>query len=162
MALLEPREPHARQRDNRDGEIKMSTFVRTVAATVIVAVGVASLAGAASALPLAGGLALTSAVPSNVETVRWGGRGWGWGGAGLVAGAIVGGALLAPRYYGPGPYYYGPGPYDAPGPYYDAPGPYVADPAGGDPVAYCLQRFKSYDPRSGTYLGFDGYRHPCP
>jgi hypothetical protein len=19
-----------------------------------------------------------------------------------------------------------------------------------------------YDPRSGTYLGYDGYRHPCP
>jgi hypothetical protein len=42
------------------------------------------------------------------------------------------------------------------------PGPYSADPAGGDPVAYCLQRFKSYDPRSGTYLGFDGLRPPCP
>lgn len=27
---------------------------------------------------------------------------------------------------------------------------------------YCLQRFKSYDPMSGTYLGYDGYRHPCP
>ena len=26
----------------------------------------------------------------------------------------------------------------------------------------CAQRFKSYDPRSGTYLGRDGYRHSCP
>ena len=26
----------------------------------------------------------------------------------------------------------------------------------------CAQRFKSYDPRSGTYLGRDGYRHACP
>ncbi|MGZ3311613.1 MAG: BA14K family protein [Xanthobacteraceae bacterium] len=25
-----------------------------------------------------------------------------------------------------------------------------------------MQRFKSYDPRSGTYLGYDGARHPCP
>lgn len=31
-----------------------------------------------------------------------------------------------------------------------------------DAVAYCMQRFKSYDPRTGTYLGYDGYRHPCP
>ena len=33
---------------------------------------------------------------------------------------------------------------------------------GGDAVQYCLSRFKSYDPYSGTYLGYDGYRHPCP
>ncbi len=33
---------------------------------------------------------------------------------------------------------------------------------GDDAVSYCLSRFKSYDPESGTYLGFDGVRHPCP
>lgn len=27
---------------------------------------------------------------------------------------------------------------------------------------YCASRFRSYDPRSGTYLGYDGRRHPCP
>jgi hypothetical protein len=32
----------------------------------------------------------------------------------------------------------------------------------GDAVAYCMQRFKSYDPGSGTYLGYDGLRHSCP
>jgi hypothetical protein len=26
----------------------------------------------------------------------------------------------------------------------------------------CEARFQSYDPASGTYLGFDGMRHPCP
>ena len=31
-----------------------------------------------------------------------------------------------------------------------------------DVVAYCARRFKSYDPGSGTYLGYDGLRHPCP
>ncbi|MGR7995061.1 MULTISPECIES: BA14K family protein [unclassified Xanthobacter] len=31
-----------------------------------------------------------------------------------------------------------------------------------DAVAYCMQRYRSYDPRTGTYLGYDGYRHPCP
>lgn len=129
----------------------------TLAATAVVAASIA-FAGAASAMPIATGAGLGNAAPSNVETVRWGGRGWGFG-AGVAAGAIVGGALLAPRYYGPGPYYYGPGPYYAPGPVYVAPGPY---PAEGDDVAYCMQRFKSYDPRSGTYLGYDGLRHPCP
>jgi hypothetical protein len=29
-------------------------------------------------------------------------------------------------------------------------------------VSYCASRFRSYDPASGTYLGNDGYRHPCP
>ena len=29
-------------------------------------------------------------------------------------------------------------------------------------VAYCMDRFNSYDPASGTYLGYDGYRHSCP
>jgi hypothetical protein len=33
---------------------------------------------------------------------------------------------------------------------------------GGDAVAYCTRRYKSYDPRSGTYLGTDGHSHPCP
>ena len=33
---------------------------------------------------------------------------------------------------------------------------------GGGDVGYCMRRFRSYDPRSGTYLGFDGLRHPCP
>lgn len=34
--------------------------------------------------------------------------------------------------------------------------------AGNSAVAYCMRRFRSYDPASGTYLGYDGYRHPCP
>jgi hypothetical protein len=28
--------------------------------------------------------------------------------------------------------------------------------------AYCAQRYRSYDPASGTYLGYDGVRHSCP
>ena len=31
-----------------------------------------------------------------------------------------------------------------------------------DAVAYCTQRFRSYDPASGSYLGYDGLRHACP
>ncbi len=29
-------------------------------------------------------------------------------------------------------------------------------------IAACEARFRSFDPASGTYLGFDGARHPCP
>jgi BA14K-like protein len=25
----------------------------------------------------------------------------------------------------------------------------------------CAQRYRSYDPGSGTFLGYDGRRHPC-
>jgi hypothetical protein len=31
-----------------------------------------------------------------------------------------------------------------------------------DAIAYCIRRFKSYDIETRTYMGFDGYRHPCP
>jgi BA14K-like protein len=135
----------------------MSISVRMLAAATLLAAGTISLAGTATALPLASGLALENAAPAAVETVQW--RRWRGVGPGFVAGALLGGALFGPRYYyGPGPYYYGPGPVVVPGPYV-APGPY---PAEGDPVAYCMARFRSYDPASGTYLGYDGYRHPCP
>jgi hypothetical protein len=93
-------------------------------------------------------------------------RGYGGGGVipGVVAGAVIGGAI-ASQGYGYGPGYYAPG--YAPG-YYDdqvyddsavAPGPAAG---GDDGVAYCMQTYRSYDPRSGTYMGNDGYRHPCP
>jgi hypothetical protein len=99
---------------------------------------------------------MTVAAPAEA---RWrgghhGGYHRGGGGAvigGLVAGALIGGAIASSQrgYYGPG---YGSG---------YAPG-YYAGPAGGDEVSYCLSRYKSYDPGSGTYLGYDGQRHPCP
>ena len=46
--------------------------------------------------------------------------------------------------------------------YYDDSPAVEVVPSGGDDVAYCQQRFKSYDVSSGTYLGYDGMRHPCP
>jgi hypothetical protein len=48
-------------------------------------------------------------------------------------------------------------PYDDGAYAYVAPG--VAD---DDSVGYCAQRYQSYDPSTGTYLGYDGLRHPCP
>ena len=47
-------------------------------------------------------------------------------------------------------------------PYYYYGGDYFDAPFDDSAVAYCMRRFKSYDPISGTYLGYDGYRHPCP
>jgi hypothetical protein len=94
---------------------------------------------------------------------------------GAVAGAVIGGAIASqgPRYgYGGGSYYDGNAYYNGdPGYYADdysggpvADGPVVVQvaPGGGDDVAYCMQTYRSYDRRSGTYMGLDGYRHPCP
>jgi BA14K-like protein len=120
-----------------------------------------------------------SASAPPAQSVAWRG-GWhgGWGGWGpaAVGGAIVGGALAAATSpfwgygpyaydYGPYAYGYGPGVYAAPtysyeySPGYSSYG--LAAPAGGG-VAYCEQRFRSYDPATGTYLGYDGIRHSCP
>jgi hypothetical protein len=138
------------------------------------------LAGTASAAPIGAPLGLHAAAGTTVETVQWrgrwggwrGGPGWGWGG--LAAGAIIGGAIAAsqPWYgydYAPGYYGYSYAPAYSYG--YD-PGysSYGYDPgsysygysSGSGDVAYCIQRFRSYDPASRTYLGYDGIRHPCP
>lgn len=142
----------------------MKNRLLMLATSASLALSLAPFGTVASAMPVANVTALEHAAPTGIETVQWRGRGWrggGWGfGAGLLGGAIVGGLLASPYYYGPGPYYYGPGPYYYPGPYYPAPGYGAPPPANA--VAYCMQRFKSYDPRSGTYLGYDGQRHPCP
>ena len=104
-------------------------------------------------------LVASSIVAISPADARWRGHGhYGGGGAiaGFAAGAILGGVLAAQPYgyYGPG-YGYGYGPVYGPG---YGPG-YIE---GGDAVGYCMSRFRSYDPGSGTYLGFDGMRHPCP
>ncbi len=35
-------------------------------------------------------------------------------------------------------------------------------PAYGSDVEYCMRRFRSYNPDTGLYRGFDGRLHPCP
>jgi BA14K-like protein len=148
---------------------------KTLAAALL-AVTPSWFAGAAGAAPIGAPLSLQDAGRPAVETVQWrhgeGHHGWGgghaWSGgpaAGFAAGAIIGGAVAASRpWYGydyaPGYYSYG---YDPD--YYDysysAPRGYVTAAPDQD-VAYRMQRFRSYDPASGTYLGYDGLRHPCP
>jgi hypothetical protein len=66
---------------------------------------------------------------------------------------------VAPNYCAPAAYYPPPPP---PAAYYPPPPPPPPAPAVASAVDYCAQRYRSYDPASGTYLGFDGQRHPCP
>ena len=103
------------------------------------------------------------------------------GAIGLAAGALLGSALSAPQ-PAPAPRYvepYGRPTYAAPS--YVAPPTYedtipartyrparqarYYDDYGSntrsDHVEACFARYRSYDPRSDTYLGHDGYRHRC-
>ena len=114
------------------GALSPISLAPAVAAPIMAAAGAEKLA--ASAQPL-----------TNVQYRRWHHRhhnyGWhhrrhyGTGAAalgGLAAGAIIGGAIAN------------------------------SQARANDAVAYCAQRYRSYDPASGTYLGYDGNRHPCP
>lgn len=139
----------------------------------------AKLLGGAAALTLMAGALLASTGQASAQYYGpgWGyGYDWGWG-PGAVAADIVGGAvaaatspLWAPGYYdyysGPG-YAYGPAyvaPAYAPPPVYAAPDTTAVAESGptSDGVAYCESRFRSYDPATGMYLGYDGRHHPCP
>jgi hypothetical protein len=124
-----------------------STLV--LAATLLAVSSAFASAGPASAAPLLAQAAHTDR-NDNVLDIRWRGRGWhhghrgwrhgyynrgpGWGPAlgGLAAGAIIGGAIAN------------------------------SNARAANDEAYCMNRYKSYDPGSGTYLGYDGNRHPCP
>lgn len=117
-----------------------------------------------AALGLTACTVLATAAPASAAPWGWH-RGWGWHGGGwgwtaAVAAGVVGGAVAAATspLWAPGYYDYSPG-------YVYAPGPYVAvapgGPGGGG-VAYCESRFRSYNPATGTYTGYDGLQHPCP
>ncbi|MES2600404.1 MAG: BA14K family protein [Pseudomonadota bacterium] len=120
--------------------------------------GSAALAASqpASAAPLMSNTMLSGAASGNVENVQYypvrrygygprygyrGGyyrRGYGYGGTaagvgiGLAAGAVIGGAIAA------------------------------SQAQAQQNHAYCSQRYRSYDPASGTYLNNNGNRYPCP
>ena len=94
------------------------------------------------------------------------GGGWrgggGWGGrGGYYPGVAIGGAYASSYYGGYGPGYYGSyGPRYYDDQYYDE--GVVAVAPGGDDVAYCRQKYRSYNVRTGTFLGYDGLRYTCP
>jgi hypothetical protein len=99
-----------------------------------------------------------------------GGGGYNRGGGGFIPGAVVGGIIggalaTSGSYYGNSYGYAGDSYYNRPyygGPYDDGGEVVEVAPSGGDDVAYCMQTYKSYNPRTGTYLGYDGLRHACP
>jgi hypothetical protein len=83
--------------------------------------------------------------PAFAQRGRGRGRGGGWGrgrgggGVGAAVGigvgaAIIGGAIAAS----------------------------AAEQQRQQAVGYCMQRYRSYDPNSQTYLGRDGMRYSCP
>ena len=149
----------------------MITFKNGCAAAALALALPMAAISAGHAAPLAPSQSLVaahaSADNSLLTEVQYRRRGWGGGGAGLgiglAAGALLGGAIAAGAnpYYGPG-YGYGPGYYGGPTYYRE---PVVVAPSygyGGDAEAYCMRRYRSYDPASGTYLNNDGNRYPCP
>lgn len=128
-------------------------LARTLAAlTIAGSTALAFTSAPAMSAPLMRDSGLRSpAVASGIEHVQWRGhrhgwhghrhgwrhhhhhRGYGWGPA---IGGLAAGAIIG--------------------------GAIANSQASANEVAYCSRRFKSYDPASGTYLGYDGLRHPCP
>jgi hypothetical protein len=109
--------------------------------------------GGATALALAAGTLVVMAQPAAARPWHhhhWHHHGF-WPGA--VAAGIVSGAIAAATAPVWAPDYYGYDEYPAYGP------PPSAVPSG---VAYCEAHFRSYNPATGTYLGYDGVYHRCP
>ena len=104
---------------------------------LVVPVSAAPLAGAVSKNLVPQAQSVDSSLLVQVQHRRGGWRGGHHGGdGGAVAAGVVGGLLL---------------------------GAIIANEAQRNRgVDYCMQRYRSYDPNSQTYLGRDGRRHSCP
>ncbi|QWG12576.1 BA14K family protein [Bradyrhizobium sediminis] len=104
--------------------------------TRVLATGVLLSLYAVGVVATTGAMGVSSAY---AQRGRGRGRGRGWGGGDVGAGvalgigaAVIGGAIIA------------------------------GEAQRRDAISYCMQRFRSYDPESMTYVGRDGFRHPCP
>jgi hypothetical protein len=76
-------------------------------------------------------------------------------GGGLIGGVV--GGFVGSQFQRPPPVYY------PPPPVYYPPAPRYYPPAVNyDPVAVCIARFRSYNPETGIYWGYDGQPHRCP
>jgi hypothetical protein len=164
----------------------MSKRMLNMPVAAVLAAGAAALSGpasnTASAAPLAGASAMQTATGSDVTPVWY--QEWGYGPFDDERTVII-----VRRYHvaaDDDPYYSDPYYYDRPYPrsyrvpyppppaydYYRSTydsyresGGYYREPRpryGSGDVAYCASRFRSYDPETGTFLGYDGLRHPCP
>ncbi|MCY6379571.1 BA14K family protein [Hoeflea prorocentri] len=94
---------------------------------------------------------------------------------GLAAGALITGALLSSpppqRRYSPPPRAYNPPPsaYDRPSHDYYPPAPRPSpvyaegkyEPWTDEWYRYCSQRYRSFNPATGNFRGYDGYDHFC-
>jgi hypothetical protein len=78
--------------------------------------------------------------------------------AGFAVGTLFGSATARPRYYAPAPVYIAPGP---PVVYQSTPVYYAPAPWTPEWYSYCARKYDSFDARSGTFLGYDGFRHMC-
>lgn len=119
---------------------------KLLATALVASTATLALSQSATSAPLMNDSVISRAVSasSDVENVQYyhrrgyyghrhGGGGTAAGiGLGLAAGAIIGGAIAA------------------------------SQAQAQQNAAYCSQRYRSYDPASGTYLNRDGNRYPCP
>ena len=112
-------------------------FTRVLAAGALLFMYAAGMVATTGAFVAAG---VSPAFAQRGRGRGWGGRGRGGGvGVGTAVGigvgaAIIGGAIAAS----------------------------AAEQQRQQAVSYCMQRYRSYDPNSQTYLGRDGMRYPCP
>lgn len=112
--------------------------------TRVLAAGALLIMYAFGMIATTGAFVAAGVSPAFAQRGRGRGRGGGWGrgrgdGVGAAIGigvgaAIIGGAIAAS----------------------------AAEQQRRDAIGYCMQRYRSYDPNSMTYLGNDGFRHPCP
>lgn len=145
---------------------------RTVKTTVIGTISAAMLAASMAVLP---GTAQAAGQDGAFQVAQWGGppppRGWqgnpGWRGPGYYPRGHRYYGWRGPGYYS-GRYYYNPGAAFAAGVLGLAAGAAIAGAAnqqryygGNDYVAYCSQRYKTFNPGTGTYTGYDGRQHRC-
>lgn len=63
--------------------------------------------------------------------------------AGFAVGMLIGHAMTRPSNYLPAPVHYAPAPWTP------------------EWYSYCARTYPSFDPGSGTFIGYDGYRHLC-
>ena len=84
------------------------------------------------------------------------------GALGLATGLIIGGAIASQPRYVERDVYVDPGYYPAPRPVYRrqvvVP---TYEPWTQSWYRYCSQRYRSFNPRTGTFVGYDGLEHFC-